>query len=142
MTYLPRVLLLAAVVLIPATASAVTVQEVVSLTQAGVTDDVIVALIARDNGVFPMDAAQVAELKTAGVSSLVVLAMLKSGLEAPPPAESLATAGPQLLIVGHGPDVPNTAATDVYSTPFRFYVPYFVGSVAGRAARARSGPRR
>ena len=136
MKRLPLVLLFVAVVLIPATASAVTIQEIVALAKAGVTDEVIVALIDRDNGVFSIDAAQLEELKTAGVSPAVVLAMLKSGLQPPVPAENVVTAGPQLVIVGHGPDVPNTAATDVYITPFRFVVPYVVGSVAGRGACA------
>ena len=136
MKRLTFILLLIAVVLIPARASAVTIQEIVALAKAGVADEVIIAIIDRDKGVFPIEAAQLEELKTAGVSPPVVLAMLKSGLQTTPSAPvaaSLVAEGPQLVIVGHGPDVPNTAATSGYVL---FVVPYVVGSAAGRGACA------
>jgi hypothetical protein len=138
MKQLTTVLLFVAAALVPATVSAVTIQEVVTLSKAGVADEVIVALIDRDRGVFPIDAAQLEELKTAGVSPAVVLAMLKSGLPAPqlPSAASLVAEGPQVVIVGHGPDVPNTSAADVYVMPVQFVMPYVVGYPATRGTCA------
>jgi hypothetical protein len=134
MKRLTLALLLVIVVLIPATAFAVTIPEIVSLAQAGVSDEVIIALIDRDNGVFSMDAAQLQELNAAGVSPAVVLAMLKSGMQTPAPAENVVMPGPQIVIVGHGPDVPNTTAADLDGVPIRFVVPYVAGSVAGHGA--------
>ena len=62
--------------------------------------------------------------------------MLKAASGAQPPsAPSLMGEVPQVVIVGHGPDVPNSS-TDVYVMPVRFVVPYVVGSVAGRGACA------
>jgi hypothetical protein len=139
MKRLSFILLFVAVVLIPATASAVTIQEIVALSRAGVADEVIIALIDRDKGVFPIEAAQLEELRAAGVSQTVVLAMLKSGPSTPPPASSLVGEGPQLVIVGHGPDVPNTAAAYVDIPFVPFVAPYLVGPVAGRGACAPSG---
>src|SRR5437764_843307 len=66
-------------------------------------------LIDRDKSVFAIEADELVMLKEAGVSEAVVIAMLKSGREpqplAPPP---ILDAFPTLVIVGHGPDEPNT----------------------------------
>ena len=118
--------------LLPAAASALTVQEVVALSKAGVSEDVLLAMIDRDKTIFPIDAAQLIALKRDGVSEKIVIAMLRSGREEPPPpaeppAEVLAAAaaGPTLLIVGHGPDRPNTYHSfDALGMP-RFVYPLY-----------------
>ena len=106
------VLLLA---LVPSPASAVTTKDVVSLSKAGVSDEVLLALIDRDKTIFTLDPDQLIALRNEGVSEAVVLAMLKSGRQEPPDAPStrppqtpLVSAEPDVLIVGHGPDRPNT----------------------------------
>jgi len=107
-------------VLVPTTASAVTLDQIVALARAGVTDAVILALIDRDKTIFPIEPEQLPTLKQQGLSDAIIMAMLKSGREegeAAARAEaasnaarilaSLSTA-PEVLIVGHGPETPNT----------------------------------
>ena len=73
--------IITASVLVPATASAVTLDQIVALARAGVTDAVILALIDRDKTIFSIEPEQLVSLKSAGVSEPVILAMLKSGRE-------------------------------------------------------------
>src|SRR6476659_5757148 len=68
-------------VLLPTTASAVTVDEIVGLARAGVTDAIILALIDRDKTLFAIEPEQIVKLQKDGVSEAVILAMLKSGRE-------------------------------------------------------------
>src|SRR5262249_30015042 len=74
-------LVLAIALVAPSTASALTVDEVVSLVRGGVSDTVILTLIDRDKSIFTLDPDQVVSLKAQGVSEPVILAMLKSGRE-------------------------------------------------------------
>ncbi len=111
------VLLILAVV--PATASAVTIDQIVSLKQAGVTDAVVLALIERDHTVFTLQPEQIVALQRDGLSEAIIIAMLKSAQAGDDAAraESAATTAavaaaiapaPEVLIVGHGPERPNT----------------------------------
>jgi hypothetical protein len=116
--------------LAPATASAVTLDEIVALSRAGVSETVLLALIDRDKSVFAIEPEQIVALKQAGISDAVVLAMLKSGrLDPPEPADGVSPSvvGPNLIIVGHGPDVPNTASHPypvIYPLPRSALIPY------------------
>lgn len=120
--------------LTPATAFAVSVQEIVALSKAGVSEQVILALIERDKTIFSLDADQLVALKNIGVSEPIVLAMLRSGRqEAAPPAPVAAppfpiepiTSEPDIVVVGRGPQRPN--APDPYEVPPAPYaVPYIV----------------
>jgi hypothetical protein len=116
--------------MIPVPARAVTADQIVALAQAGVTDAVILALIDRDKTIFAVEPEQLVSLHAQGLSEAVILAMLKSGREegerAAQAAADLNTAmilasiapGPDLVIVGHGPDVPNVAHPNgFYSGP-------------------------
>jgi hypothetical protein len=122
--------LFAFLVLAPRTASAITLDQVVALAKAGVTDTVILALIDRDRTVFAIEPEQIPALQRDGLSERVILAMLKSGRdEGEQAARSDAAANaawiasnlatePQTIIVGHGPDRPNTPHLDgFYSGP-------------------------
>jgi hypothetical protein len=80
--------LLITLALAPA-AEAVSIRDIVELSRAGLSDDVIVAVIDTDGTIFSLDAAQIVQLKQAGVSERVVLAMLRSGRQT---AEPTATA--------------------------------------------------
>jgi hypothetical protein len=127
---LPRLLLLALLTLVPTLVSAVTVEQVMSLSRAGVSEAVILALIDRDRTVFTIEPAQVVALQQDGLSEPIILAMLKSGRqegEEAARAEATATAAaitadvesfPSVAFVGHGPDRPNTMhAHGFYSVP-------------------------
>jgi hypothetical protein len=130
-------------VLGPIAASAVTLDQVLALKKAGVTDAVVLALIDRDRTVFSIEPEQVVTLQRDGLSETLILAMLKSGREegdqaaradaaynAAAISAALAPA-PELVIVGHGPDRPNTPVHPFYSSPpLPLYaaVPYAVPS--------------
>ena len=157
MRVIPTLLLLLA--LMPAPASAVTIQQVVALSKAGVSDEVVLALIDRDNTIFAIDPEQLVALKRDGLSETVVLAMLRSGRqELPVPSQAASAEAnrvlptePLLVIVGHGPDRPNTYhGFDTIGAP-RFFgygspavVPYafpygIVAQPAPFAASCRTG---
>ena len=116
--------------LAPRAASAVTIDQVVALAKSGVTDVVILALIDRDRTVFAIEPEQIVTLQREGLSEKVILAMLKSGraegeqaaradaaYNSAAIASALATE-PQTVMVGHGPDRPNTPHIDgFYSGP-------------------------
>jgi hypothetical protein len=59
-----------------ASASAVTPKELIELTRAGLSDDVLVALIEADQGGIRLDAQQILTLRNAGVSERVIVALL------------------------------------------------------------------
>jgi hypothetical protein len=71
-------------------AQALTIRDVIELSRAGLTDDVLVALIEVDGGVYPTDTVTLKRLKDAGVSDRVMIALIRSGrerrVEEPPPA--------------------------------------------------------
>ena len=72
-----RTLLLAPLVLVfallaPAPASAVTVSEIVSLSKAGVSEQVILALIDRDKTIFSLPAEEIVTLQKAGLSDAIL----------------------------------------------------------------------
>jgi hypothetical protein len=144
---------IAASVLVPTAASAVTVDQIVALAHSGVTDAVILALIDRDKTIFSLEAEQLVTLKEEGVSEPVILAMLKSGREegdrAAQAEADLRSAmilaerspGPELVIIGHGPDLPNVAHPyGFYSGPPAggyFPLPYVVDGTGGGRRRGR-----
>ena len=110
---LPVALLLA---LLPGTASALTVQEVVALSKAGISDEVLLTLIERDKTIFTIDPDQLIALTRDRVSEKLVLAMLRSGRQEPPPSSPAPAASvthavpadPGVVMFGHGPSRPNT----------------------------------
>ena len=69
---------------------ALTIRDVIELSRAGLTDEVLVALSEVDGGVYPTDTATLKRLKDAGVSDRVMIALIRSGrerrVEEPPPA--------------------------------------------------------
>jgi hypothetical protein len=151
---LPALIVLA---LLPAPASAVTVQEIVSLTKAGVSEPVILALIERDKTIFTITPEQLVALQKEGLTDAVLLAMLRSGRQEPPPQPASSALppvyGPQydqydqrepnVVIVGHGPDRPNVGdayyyGAAPYAAPYLVPVPY---PVLVRAPRSHHGVR-
>ena len=120
--------------LIPSAASAVTVEDILGMARAGVTDAIILALIDRDKAVFTIEPEQIVNLQRAGLSEAVILALLKSGRDEGDQAARADAASnsdwimasmptePLLVVVGHGPDRPNVAHPDgFYSGPPSFF---------------------
>jgi hypothetical protein len=106
-------------------AQALTIRDIIELSRAGLTDDVLVALIEVDSAVYPTDAATLKSLKAGGVSDRVMIAVIRSGrerrVEEPVPApvvEEVAAATPppptvviehREVIVHHEPQVQQVA---------------------------------
>ena len=91
-------------------AQALTIRDVIELTRAGLTDDVLVALIEVDGGVYSTDPATLKSLKEAGVSDRVMIALIRSGrgprvAEPPPPHvvddAQLETPPPPTVVIEH-----------------------------------------
>jgi hypothetical protein len=133
-------ILLAFLSLLATPAAAVTTDQVVSLKKAGVSDAVILALIERDHTVFSIAPEQIVALQREGLSEGLIIAMLRSGKEGEEAARaqseytnavvaSAMAPGPDILIVGHGPERPNTYHYDGFFTnvnnPYLF--PLFAG---------------
>jgi hypothetical protein len=150
-------LVLTAGILVPTAASAVTVDQIVQLSRAGVTETVILALIDRDRTIFTLEPEQLVTLKAQGVSETVILAMLKSGREEGERAAQAAadlntgfimsslSSTPDVVVVGHGPDVPNGGWSPATSYPGfsgEIAIPYgyYGGYGFGGRRRARLAP--
>lgn len=116
---LPAVLLL--VLPLPATAAAapvdraITVDQIAALSQAGVSDAVIIAMIERDQPIFTIDPAEVVRLQQDGLSEQLIVAMLASGTrrsQESPPAPT-----PQTFVLPVPVVVPYVIAVPVAPTP-------------------------
>ena len=126
-------LVLTMAVFAPSRADAVTLDEVVALSKSGVSEQVILALIERDQTLYTMTPAQLMKLQREGLSDTILLALLKSGRpnEAPlraSPAPSALPAveppAPEVVVVGRSPELPNAQGADV--TTSRDYPPVSV----------------
>ena len=87
-------------------AEAITLREIVELTRAGLSDDVLLALIEVDQRVFEIDPDTLKALKDAGVSTRVIVAIVKSGRTPAPPVE------PIVDIVPPDPPPPQVVVVD------------------------------
>src|SRR5262249_46145690 len=117
----------------PVRAAAITIDQIVALSKAGVSEAVILALLDRDRTILAIDADRVAALKREGLSDTVIVAMLRGRREEadraapaipdgklagilstlPPPSSP---PPPDLVIVGREPQSPST---NYSSTGFR-----------------------
>ena len=124
-------------------AQAVTLRDIVDLTKAGLGDEVLLALIEVDGGVFDVDAATLKSLKAAGVSERVIVALVRSGRErnaAPAEASTLADVvsqqtQPEVVYV----DRPSATVVHEVAVPYPVYVTVPV-AVAPRGRHDRVGP--
>jgi hypothetical protein len=116
-----RLLVLAVMILplLPARAEALTVAEVIDLKRAGLTDEILLALIEVDARVYSIDKATLTELKNAGVSERVIVAMIRSGRTqpvqpaAPVPSEPVGPPPPQVIVIEHDQPVVREVAVPV-----------------------------
>jgi len=75
-----RLVMVAAVLTASAVrAEAITLREIVELTKAGLSEEVLLALIEVDQRVFSIDSETLKSLQDAGVSPRVIVAIVKSG---------------------------------------------------------------
>ena len=102
------VLAVSAIALFAARAEAVTLREIVELTRAGLSDEVILALIEIDQRVFPVDPDTLKMLKDAGVSPAVIVAIVKSGRTPRPQPEP----APLAEIVPADPPTPQVVVVE------------------------------
>src|SRR5829696_2094540 len=108
------VLVLAALAFLAGSAEALTIRDVIELSRAGLGDEVLLALIEVDRAVYATDPATLKQLKAAGVSERVIVALVRSGRENPPqPAPTLLTEdqapadqspAPQVVVIDHHDD--------------------------------------
>ena len=130
-------LALAAVVLLltgaASRAEALTIRDVIELTKAGVSEEVLLALIDVDGGVYANDTETLKALKQAGVSERVMIALVRSGRERPlpeplpPPTVSdseVQAPPPQVVVVEHHEPpqqvvIPVPVYVPVYTAPVR-----------------------
>jgi hypothetical protein len=113
--------------LIPARADAVTAREILELSRAGLSEEVLLALIEVDGGVFTLDTDMLKQLKEANVSERVILAMVRSGRSNPPESAPDTVAAqspvdppqvvappPQVIVIEHDRPVVEHVAVPVY----------------------------
>jgi len=141
----------------PAPASAVTREEIVKLARSGVSDEVILAVVDRDKTIFALSPDDLVALKGQGVSETVLMAMIKSGREegeaalaqqtAQAAAERLETAwlAPNVVVIGHGPDRPNSGHYDGFNSGFYaaslpVYSPFYSPVVRRALCLAHAAP--
>jgi hypothetical protein len=117
---------------------AVTLKDIVDLTKAGLGDEVLIALIEVDGGVFDIDAATLTRLKAAGVGEKVIIALVKSGRTRPAPQEPQTLAS--VVAEQQAPEVryaerPPTTIVQQVDVPVPVYVTVPV-AVRGRHSRS------
>ena len=144
-----RAILAFTIILLTAgSAGAVTLKDIVDLTKAGLGDDVLLALIEVDGGVFDVDAATLTRLKTAGVSERVIVAVVRSGRVRPPEPQPLADVVADQQVAALAPVEPAvTTVVREVAAPYPVYIreavpyPVYVGVpvVASRGRHGRQG---
>lgn len=115
-------MVLAAFLVAAGRAEAVTVKDIIDLSRAGLGDEVLLALIEVDGGVFTIDKETLTKLKSAGVSNKVIEAMVRSGRSRPEPAPVVTQPEPpppQIVVVEHE----HPAMVQQVVVPVPVYVP-------------------
>ena len=125
-----------------ARAEAITLREIVELTKAGLSDEVLLALIEVDQRVFSIDSETVKSLQDAGVSPRVIVAIVKSGrMPAAEPVVPERVVTERIVEVDRAdPPAPQIVVIDrpvVHEVPVA--VPVYV-AVGGRADGATAKP--
>lgn len=140
--------LLALVTIFAITASradALTLRDLIELNRSGVSDQVLIALIEVDRGVFNIDTNTLKMLKEAGISDQVIVALIRSGRTQPPPepppaplqtstepesdSQTPSTLKPEIIVIDHHDAQPQEGAQVMY--PVGYSVPgFFPGFVS------------
>jgi hypothetical protein len=113
------------VLMLPGVARAVTLDDIIALSKAGVSSEILVAVIDADRTIFNLTPGEIVNLKRAGVPNDVIVKMLGTAREfvdeVPPP----------LIVGADRPSAPETtdrpSAGEMYRVPtFAPVGPYFV----------------
>ena len=124
------IVLLAALALAPARAEAITIRDLLELSKAGLSDEVLIALIEVDRRVYTLDAATLKQLKAGGVSDAVVVALIRSGRAAVPepvaPAPAPEPRQPEVIVVDHHDPAPAPAPAAQAPVAYPVAVPVYV----------------
>jgi hypothetical protein len=141
--------LLAALTVLPATADAITIRDIIALSKAGLPDEILAAVIEADRTIFTLDAEQILELRRAGVSDAVLLKMVRSRREfdTPPaqPEEQRLTenapqeVAPQVVIIGGTKEPDTRPNVPTYDGPY-YYVPFALWGAPSRGHRGPPAP--
>jgi hypothetical protein len=116
-------------------AQALTIRDVIELSKAGLGEEVLLAVIEVDGGVFSVDTATIKSLKDAGVTERVIVALVRSGrdraMQEPPPVpvvvEDPPPPRPQVVVIEHRePQVQQVVV------PMPVYIPVATGHTRGR----------
>jgi hypothetical protein len=130
-----RVVMIVATVLLfaPLKAHAITVDDIVALSKAGVAESVLIAVIDADQTVFTLTPQQIIELKRAGVADSVVTRMVLTARdnETRPRDEA-----PSVVVIGEKPPEPAPPV----SPSFTVVTPVFVPIPVNSDYRHRRGP--
>ncbi len=110
----------------PASGYAVTVEDLVALSKAGLADSVLVAVIDADRTVFHLSPEQVIELKKEGIPERVIVKMLGSAREFGADTDE----APEVVIIGERPPAPAPEPSGAFISPF--YYPLTVGPAVPR----------
>jgi hypothetical protein len=113
-------------------ALAVSTRDLVELAKAGLSDDVLVALIEADGTIFNLDAPKILELRAQGISEHVITAMLRSGrgeaamnagvpAATDPVAPGAGTPDPYFVVIGEKPASPPRDRRSVIVVPWLLY---------------------
>src|SRR5215218_1081967 len=109
-------------------AQALTIRDVIELTHAGIAEDVLLALIDVDGGVYATDTATLKSLKEAGVSERVMVALVRSGRARPaeppiqpPVVEEAPAPAPQVVVIEHHEPQVQQVAVPVYVPVYTTY---------------------
>jgi hypothetical protein len=105
MRRLSFMLVVFAMLTVASAANALTVRDVIELSKAGVSDEVLLALITVDQRVYTVDADAVKRMKAAGVSDTVMLAMINAGRA----DQNVQNAGGTLPAAANEPAAPSIA---------------------------------
>jgi hypothetical protein len=131
------VMVLAALAASAPRAEAITLTEIIELTRAGLSEEVLLALIDVDQRVFAIDPDTLKTLKDAGVSPRVIVAIVKSGRTPQPQPD------PIVDVLPPDPPDPQVLVVErpvVYEVPVAVPVPVYV-AVGGRSrTRHRDQP--
>jgi hypothetical protein len=110
---------------VSAPARAVTIRDIIDLTKAGLGEEVLLALVEVDGGVFQIDNETLTRLKEAGVPERVIVALVRSGRMPPPeaasalmPVEPVMPPAPQIVYV----EQPPVTVVHEVAVPVPYYV--------------------
>jgi hypothetical protein len=124
-------------------AEAVTIRDLIELTRAGLSDPVLLALIEVDRGVFTIDTPTLKQLKDAGVSEAVIVALIRSG-RTPPAQEPEAVPAPDYGVIREPELIGIDQHDEAAAAPAPVAVPYPVAVpvpvYVGVPTRARLRP--